>query len=296
MSENFNKDRYESIAIEFNQCLEWFKSFGLKINITRLYKYKKDLNLLIDAYNSRTTEDLIKKEKFADISNAFYEIREILDIYSGLKKIELNEELKKRLKRYIEGPDKINEEKSSSSSNNPRDIGLELFIGSRFLCSGCDVSFKEDGDLEFIFEDRNIYVECKRPTNINRVKENINKAFKQLEKKYKNDTEARGIISISINKIINTKNHLLVASDISNLSEAMDKKIEYFIRVYEKFWQKNRDKRTVGIIVLFQAQCISKEDNMLIIGRKMGLNNTTVAGGDDYKLLIRITENVKNSF
>ncbi len=290
MAHIFKKNSYEDILNEFNEAIKWLKSCEASIEPTRINKYRKTLNLFIDAYKEGTTKKILDGGEFPKIVGSFYEIREIIDIWSGLKDIS-DEELRKRLREFVKGPENIAHELSRTSSNYPRNIGFELHVASRFAISGFNVKFSSGGDISVLYKKNPLYIECKRPNQLNKLKKNINKAFEQLERRYgTNNDEARGLIALSVNKLINPEQKLLVMNTLDDLSGYLGKLVEQFIKYYEHHWQGKNEKRTIGTLISLQVPCIIKDQNLLTIGREMGVNNTTIPGTKVHNHLIDIAK------
>lgn len=286
----FAKEPYEDILNKFDRAIEWLRQCESPLEPTRINKYRKTINLLLNAYKKGTTRELLNKGKFPEIVSSFYEIREIIDIWHGLKEID-SEELRLRLKKLIKGPENIAYESVESSSNYPRNIGFELYIAARFAVPGFNIHLNANGDLSLVYQGRPVYVECKRPNQLNKLKRNINKAFSQLEKKYRaGNNKAVGLIALSINKLINPEQKLLVTDTLQDLENSLGGLVGKFIRDHESHWQKRDDKRTIGIIVSLQVPCEIKSQNLLTIGREFGINNTTISGTKSHELLMNIAK------
>ena len=290
MTHVFKKDSYEDILSNFDVAIKWLEECGASIEPTRVNKYRKTLNLLIEAYKKGTTQEMLNRGEFPKIVNSFFEIKEITDIWVGLKEMD-NEELETRLRKFVKGPESMVDELLRTSSNYPRNIGFELYIASRFAISDFDINLSSDGDISALYKNNSLFIECKRPNQLNKLEKNIKRAFNQLEERYKTiNTESAGIIALSINKLINPKQKLLVEDSLDNLSHHLGKLVENFIKEYRYFWQGKNKERTIGVLVSLQAPCIIKNQNLLTIGREMGMNNITIPGTEAHSLLMDIAE------
>ena len=233
---------------------------------------------------------MLDRGDFPRIVYSFYEMREIIDIWRGLKENN-SEELRIRLKKFVKGPENITDELSRTSSNHPRNIGFELHTASRFAISSFDVTLSSSGDISASYQKNLLYVECKRPNQLKKLNRNIDKASRQLDKRYKQDNNtAVGLIALSINKLINPEQKLFVASSLDDLSSRLGKLVEKFIRNYENYWQGIKEERTIGTFISLQVPCIIEDKNLLTIGRQVGVNNTTLPGTKNHNLLMDIAK------
>jgi hypothetical protein len=282
-----NTDKLEKQIADLDECIIWFQSLGINPNITRIQVYKKYIKLYIKAITEGTAKELQVSDEYQEYTNAFYEITELINIYSGLKEFRVTEDLQARLSTYITGPTNISDENPAKTTNNPRDIGFELFMGSRLLKCGYSVSFKKDGDLEYKAADRNIYIECKRPSSEKKIKENVDKAFKQLEKRYSQDGTARGFIAISMSKILNKEHYTLGVPNKQALDNALPKLVGEFIQK-NQLWQPRSDTRTIGVFVLLEVPCYIGQDDEFKISTFLGVVNTCPVDSEDYRFLVNM--------
>lgn len=289
MAYTFKQESYEEILSEFNEIIKWLEQCEAPIKPTRINKYRKILNLLIDAHKKGTTQKILDRGDFLKIVYSFYEVAEIRDIWRGLKEKD-SKELRTRLKKFVKGPENITDELPKTSSDYPRNIGFELYTASRFAISDFDVTLSPIGDISASYQRSSLYIECKRPNQLNKLKKNIDKAFRQLEKRYKqSNNTAVGLVALSINKLINPKQELLVMNSLDELSNYLRKLVDKFIIDYKDYWQGRKEERTVGTLISLQVPCIIKNKNLLTIGRQIGVNPTTIPGTKAHNLIMNIT-------
>jgi len=289
MTRTFKQESYEEILNEFNEVIKWLEQCEAPIKPTRIDKYRKTLNLLIDAHKKGATQKMLDRGDFPKIVYSFYEVAEIRDIWRGLKEKD-SKELRTRLKKFVKGPENITDELPRTSSDYPRNIGFELYTASRFAISDFDVTLSSIGDISASYQRNPLYVECKRPNQLNKLKRNIDKAFSQLEERYKqSDNTAVGLIALSINKLINPEQELLVRNSLDDLSSYLRELVDKFIRDYKDYWQGRKEERTVGTLISLQVPCIIKNKNLLTIGRQIGVNPTTIPGTKAHNLIMSIT-------
>jgi hypothetical protein len=110
-----------------------------------------------------------------------------------------------------------------------------------------------------------------------------------------NPGKKRGLVALSISKIINHEQKLLVAKDDLDLSRRLSSVVEKFVRQHEHLWQEAigaLDIRTIGVIVHFSTAAHLENENIIVTCQQIGLNNLTITnhiiGGSDDKYFMEI--------
>jgi hypothetical protein len=281
---------------DLDECISWLNTLGVRLNKTsRIYTYQKKLSTYVKLVNEDKAQELQESPEYLEYTNAFYEITELIDIYSGLKKVTVSTELKARLQKYVNGPININEENAVKATNNPRDFGFELFIGSRLLQAEYEIVFGEESDLEYKLEQNDFYVECKRPSSEKRITENIIKAYKQLERRYGNDANSKGLIALSISKIVNRDHWIFGVTNRANAQKAVQEKVEDFLQTHKNLWSGAHDKRTVGAIVLLQVPVYMQETNNFNISTYMAIIGFCEPNSNEFDIFRKMYEKIKKA-
>lgn len=284
----FSTNSFDEISSQLNRTVDWLSKMGIPVSLLRISKYKKDLEYLAEHYKNGTLNSVEKNQELPDLMNSIYESNELINLRSGLKKYK-SANLIARLKRSIEGP--FNPVQEIPGTNNARDICFELIMANVFSMAGFDLDFNDYGDMETTFENNPLFVECKRIHSPKNLRQNVKKAFFQLENRYRSNSDARGLIAISVDKIVNPDHFLLVTAHQDSLKANIDAMTGKFIRKNESLWQGRQDKRTIGVIVSIQIPAVIK-NVMPTVVHNMGFNNTTMVGTVEHEKFIRLHQKI----
>jgi uncharacterized membrane protein len=131
------------------------------------------------------------------------------------------------LKRAVEGvPDASRE---SPKNNQARNAMFELSIGAMLARQKLQPTFSMGNpDVEFLFEGRRIFVECKRVLSENRTIPAISEAIRQLRKSNRSKDEV-GLVAVNISRMFNRGDGWWAVPANSNVHEILSKMIRRFI-------------------------------------------------------------------
>ncbi|WP_152607698.1 hypothetical protein [Aeromonas hydrophila] len=179
---------------KFEEAKSWLESFGLNVTSARFQKYKK---IIANKYLS----DIFRGLTDIDVLWALAELYDILEIYQFLESADKNQ-IKSALKHVNSGPYLLSDEKNDGGTIHGRNFTFELYTAARFIRAGIAAEFVTDADINFIFEDAGILVECKRINSESNMENLISKAFEQIKKRCSVENNTFGLIAISISKLI----------------------------------------------------------------------------------------------
>ena len=194
-----------------------------------------------------------------------YESGELIRIYKGLQRVIVTDDLRNKFRLFIKGPVFSSLENPSSGLQQPRDIAFELFMASVFGLSGFTVDFHTMADLRANKGENTFFVECKRPRTIHSVRPAVRFAASQLRERYKSAGKSDhiwGIIALSIDKIVNPDDKLLIPEDEQEMDRRFNHEAEQFVRNYQIHWKKIPDFQTLGVVLLMQLVAIPQSHKM----------------------------------
>jgi hypothetical protein len=243
-----NTKGFKDITRLYDEAKNWLESNGILVNNTR-FRRSRDL---INKGLSRSPRDN------HEILWAYIDLHDLFDIYSHLSEIDSNRFIE-TLKKITSGHELLSEEKSDGGSGHGRNFTFELFTAARLARAGYKVTFKTDADIDFIINNSKIHVECKRVQSHNSIEKNIDKAMAQIEVRCGNSSSDRGIVAISISKLIwNQFNELInernepMFTDTKTMQDAFLEFInELGISIRNKYSQDS--KRTIGLILHYKV-------------------------------------------
>ena len=184
----------DSMLIDFDKAKKWLEQKKLRIERTRFCKYRK----IADDYFLKL-KGVKYKEK--EILWAFAELHDLLEIYNYLNLVE-ESKVEESLRKIVTGPVLLSDEKKDGGSIQGRNFTFELYAAARFLRAGLNVFFKSEADLNIDIHGTLLHVECKRAVSESNLENLINRAIDQIENRCRGNHYDRGIVVISISKIL----------------------------------------------------------------------------------------------
>lgn len=169
------------------EVLAFFKEKGLRTNGTRVEYYQK----IVERFSK--TPELTDAEAWALV-----ELQELYVIIHGAKK---NQLISEQISRCLGGTHSLENEQAKNSGNAPRNISFELFIASKMVLFGADVSippFGSNADINFFCAGLKIPIECKRLYAQGKVSELIQETCSQVSGRLANGQY--GIAAISLTR------------------------------------------------------------------------------------------------
>jgi hypothetical protein len=281
----FNKTSYSDIQAEFEKTIAWFGKYAPGAFEGRFALYRRDIAELVEAFNARRVDELLKTSTAESLTNSMSEALELGIIRKGLSSLlGQDEELSRRIRKTIKDPEYAKQEQTDTSTNEPRNFAFELVIASYCAAAEYRINLTEEADLVFEDDGRKVFIECKRPASVKTTGSNVSKALSQLTRRYDASGFAglkRGFVALSISKIINREQRLLSVRTEAHLSKQLGSIVEKFIRTHEHSWQGALDIRTLGVIVYFNTAALIEDQDLIVACRQVGLNNMTIRGTSD---------------
>jgi len=123
---------------------------------------------------------------------------------------------------YLESPD----------SSKGRNAMFEIALAGRFASAGLDPVIGGEPDIYFKFNSRNILVQCKRVLSNSAVEKRVREAARQLERDLGQRLEPAdcGIIAVSVSKLINPGDKVLVVSNVDQIRSQLRFETELIFR------------------------------------------------------------------
>jgi hypothetical protein len=267
---------FRYIYNELAGTVDWLGQFKPNHLSTRIDKYKTNLVRLANAYDDGKVAELLKTKDEEVLMNSFLEASSLNLIYRGLRNFNRSDAaLREKIRVLFDGPEHSNHENPATSTNSARNASFELVMAAHFAAAGYDIAFDREADL-FINDAPLLFVESKRVFSSSKVRRNVRRAFKQLQHRYAAadpTLQKRGLIAISISKLINPSQKLLTARNSEHLRLVLNKQVERFIKEHERYWAE-QDENTVGVIVHFHVPAELTDVHEYFTCREIGLNNT----------------------
>lgn len=291
MKHVYTSTSYVEVSAKIDQACAWLESLGIDYSRTRVGKYKVLLTTLAKHQRLDTLDEFYQIYSFSEWVNAVHESAELVRIYEGLNG-QNDPSLISRLKDSIKGHELFFIDKENRSG---RDFSLELSVAAKFARKGYFIDFGHEADLKVQLKNGVLFLECKRLKSYKKVQRRVKDGLKQLHKRYGKSgspLHSRGILVLSISKMLNADLGLLEAADDKELGNKAFAYNAAFINKYKNNWQQKVDKRTLGTTVILDAPGMLTTQKQLTTCHEVTMNNSVPINTTDYALLVGIARNV----
>ncbi|MDF1678923.1 MAG: hypothetical protein P1U32_09560 [Legionellaceae bacterium] len=270
-------DSYEVIHKRYSETIVWMSSLGIKLSTGRTAHYERVIRHWKTAYKTASPDEA--KEVFVDFVSSLFEVQDLISIYLAFKNIPLDQltGIIEKLKKAVNGPIFASEEKPKSTT--ARNFLFEGTVAARLHQPEKNMLtiLNSISDTGVKFNNKKIWVECKRVTNIDKIEANTRKASTQLERvlKQKIGSGHRGIVALDVSKIFHSGDQILVKKDDAELLSTIDYLMDQFISTHSDLWESvyaRRDRKIIGTIIRFSFMCSSEERNLLVQTSQWAIN------------------------
>jgi hypothetical protein len=122
-------------------------------------------------------------------------------------------------------------------------------LAARFILS--DFTITKFDDINFEFENFRFCIQCKRPQGGSSLGRNIEDAYDQL-KTTMFQKDSRGLIAISVEKVLDIDDKVLPISGSAEIETAVDVKISDFVIKHNSTWASILHKNVLALLPVFR--------------------------------------------
>jgi hypothetical protein len=244
---------------KFNEIEKWLNSLGISTKNKRFEKMKHAAELLaIEQENLAEGKKYDFKKLGREKTNLAYEIFPFLEIYESFNTSTDNDFIS-ALKHVVDGPEYSSQE--NASTNVHRNHLFELRLAAKLASKGIKV--KQFEDIVFDLDGYEIAIQCKRPMFENTLFKNVEEAQRQLQNNNNLDkvTRVRGIIALSVDKMIGLDISIEDYESIETLREEIITKAKSIEREHNNKWKKLYSKNVLAILLYFPFPIYVKSEN-----------------------------------
>lgn len=207
----FDTQTFAQISEELSAASDWFEEVGVQVSKTRIGRYRVLLSRLVAVQDRAKIKEFFSDTELQEFLLLFHEVDELLFVYRHLGK-NSDQYLRARLLSICEGPYLASFEDPGNSSNRPRNILFELTVAANLAACGMTVDYSDPSDLRVQFDDRTVFIECKRPQYEHQVNSRIKSGLDQLRKRIARASDGSvGILAVSIGKMLSGGDKLLIS-------------------------------------------------------------------------------------
>ena len=180
-------ESYQTIYNQYSEAIAWMNTIGVNLGKGRTTHYDKVLGYWKDKYDSASAEEA--KTKLPDFVSSIFEIHEFIAVHESLMSIHPKKlsSIANKLQKAVNGPIKSSDE--SAKSTSARNFLFEAIVAAKAHnpTKGVSTILDARSDTGVYFQDKKIWVECKRVTSLEGIEKNVRKACNQLKRVFEKE-------------------------------------------------------------------------------------------------------------
>ena len=213
----------------------WLAGLGIKSNTDRIHK----AIMVVERANEgwKKVRECKEPTKIGNVDDYYFGLVEALEFSDIFRAFEKDDPkvIGPKLDRALSGPLRPADETTKNADG--RNTMFELAFAAQLKLNGAEVSVGEP-DIAVTLSGMRFFVECKRPFREDSVRANVRGAAEQLKGHLETDSEAAGIVAISVTRILNPGTKLFVARS-EEAKERLGDRIEQLMSETEESWKKD---------------------------------------------------------
>jgi hypothetical protein len=219
----------------------WLVSLRIKSTTDRIHHAVEIVEKANEAWEKlRKSNEPTKIGNVDDYYFGLVEALEFSDIFRAFEKDD-PKAIGPKLARALSGP--LGPADETTKNADGRNTMFELAFAAQLRLGGAEVSVGE-ADIAVTLAGRRFIIECKRPFREDSLRANVRGAAEQLKGHLEADSEAAGIVAISVTRILNPGTKLFVAP-----SARLGDRIEQLMRETEKSWKKGQFHTRIAMVL-----------------------------------------------
>lgn len=244
-------ESFDQKLIDSRLLIDYLESNGIRAAQTRLGEYVRFYERFLAGHcsNDEIGEKLLLVMR---------EMDEWSWIYKGLKKKE-PEGFLELLKEAVGGPVFSKDE---SENTRPRNIQLELRVGSYFLQSGFEITFAGLSDLVVDVSGHPVFVECKRLNSPKQVAKRAKESVHQLRCRYQTSrTPSYGLVVLDASRIIHPKQGVASGGNELVVRDGIRDQLKEFDTAHDTTMIFEKDKKLISVWMQAIVPAVHVEEN-----------------------------------
>jgi len=252
-----DKTDYSDLVEKSKKFLAWLHDRNINTKGARIEELFENLRLINEAF--KVGIEYIKHLSQEKYIFTLLESKSLFRVYDEFYSYPNNFVSNEKLRTIISGPYLPADEELGTDDSNSRNMLFELEL-SAFVHS-FEIKILGFNDLVFEFDNKIVYVECKRIASKKRLEANIKKASSQLVNKINEENDI-GLIAISLDKFSGLDKNFLYLKDINFVRDEAYKLCDKFVKENNVVLKTTPDEKIKGYILLFKFY--AQEQNQLI--------------------------------
>ncbi len=297
MSATFRKIDFDTIRERLQETEVWLNGVGIKTDENRFSAIVEQLNTICDYKAKAKIQELVDHFDNELLWYALLESHAFLDIHKAFGKLKNHQIPRSKLTEIIKGSFLPKDEDTETQNTQSRNTLFELQMAAKINIAGINVIGFDD--VDFVLDEQTFNVQCKRIHSLKRIKDNVQKAYEQIQyrlkanEKQKADKKQKAIICISIDKLTEKDGKILRVKTDKDVGPEMVRITSAFIEANRECWHNYIDIRLIAVFVYFQAAAIIEDLNILTRCQQLEIDPIANPEYLQYREFILITDLVK---
>lgn len=287
---NFETASYAQVLADLDAATDWLKAIGVRLpGASRIESYRSALRRIADEWEAGNSSAIAREMRVGDLANVLFECAQWREIYRAIG-VRADSALTEKMRTFVKGPAAYSDEKASAASNKARDVAFELSIAARLCTAGIEVDFTPRPDLVAFFEGYAVFIECKRLQTGEKLRKRVREAHRVLAYRCAGGVASRGLVALSITKIVNPNAGLLDVPDRAALQPALNGVMDQFIGAHGARWAAAPSTGILGALLEFRCCTRVHSPPMLAPGGNTALHFVGELGTFDHRFSLRFAE------
>lgn len=272
MTFSSSKITFEDQLKHLKSTKTWLENIGISTSNNRFDKIYNLYKKIVQHHKTKSFDRLFEENDKLELGIALNDSFSFIDIYQAFKDEKDHILPRSKLRKMLGGPDYTWEESSTENNIESRNILFELETAAFFKKAGIDIIGFDDND--FNFEGNKFNVQCKRIFSEKRIQDNIDEAASQFTKRMAIKPNLKGIICLSIDKLIGLEEFLFKIKNISELKDVLGKVVLNFTNKYRHLCNKIKNINILAVFFFFHTSAVLEEEpyDLLITCRDIECN------------------------
>jgi hypothetical protein len=261
---------YDEILQRLEAVLAFCRTLGLNVDESRFVVYQQRI-----AYLQRVIKQSKREGTSPSLEGGVTDLEYIVSLVEAT---EFGDSLpylstcdstvvRPKLTAVLSGPLLPGDE--DQASNQARNVLFELNMATRLWRAGFTPRLGEHPDLACEVIGKLLFLECKRPFSASKISKRISQAAKQLRSNLKSAIPGtRGVIAISVSKILNPGDKLFVTPNEARGRQGLGDAVEAMGEKFKKKWIGFRGTDIIGIFFHVITPVLDQEKNMYVVGQQ----------------------------
>jgi len=280
---------FRELLDTMNDAVAWLADCGLTFDRLRMSQYRRDLEDLIRADESASLPEVVRERMSARLANSLLEAGELRRLYRGLVFF-ADSPLEEKLRRLIALAGREADEHARNSTDNPRDLGLELTLAARLAACGFGLEVDDRGQFEATIGGRTVFFECTRIQGSRDAGARIRETQRRLLERCAAREGSRAIMAFGVTRLDELGLGFLSCPDPMQLTRRMEEGIDQFLGLYEHLWMKPIGSPVIGAWTYVSRPVLIGISHRLLHAQRFGLEATPGISAEDDDLLWLIDE------